>query len=324
MKKILSIDGGGIKGVFPAAVLAEIEEQLDRPLVDYFDLIAGTSTGGIIALGLGLGFSAREILSMYQDNAEKIFPEIKTKKVFGKTRELYRISVEAMYSADPLKQLLRDRFQGKLLGQSKTRLMICSTNLQNGRVNVFKTAHHERLHTDYKIPAVDIALATSAAPILFNPHEMPNRVNCVDGALWGNNPMGFAAVEAVNYLEWPRDEVAILSLSCTSEPPDYGNLAGRDRIGGRDWGMGLIRLAMDSQSDASMGMAIHVLGDMKVERIKRINPIVPQDMFSLTGTKRLDELKALGRDCAKREFMNIKELFFADPAPEFIPEHKLG
>ena len=72
LKKILSIDGGGIKGVFPAAFLAEIEEKLGEPIIDYFDLIAGTSTGGIIALGLGLGFSPREILSMYEDNAEKI------------------------------------------------------------------------------------------------------------------------------------------------------------------------------------------------------------------------------------------------------------
>ena len=73
MFKILSIDGGGIKGIAPASFLANIEERTGKKIIDYFDLIVGTSTGGIIALGLGLGFSAREILSLYIDNGEKIF-----------------------------------------------------------------------------------------------------------------------------------------------------------------------------------------------------------------------------------------------------------
>src|SRR5262245_37057247 len=73
MKRILSLDGGGIKGVFPASFLAELEQNLDRPIGDYFDLIVGTSTGGIIALGLGLGLSAKEVLSFYEDHGPRIF-----------------------------------------------------------------------------------------------------------------------------------------------------------------------------------------------------------------------------------------------------------
>jgi len=73
VKKILSIDGGGIKGVFPASFLASIEEQIGGKVSDYFDLIVGTSTGGIIALGLGLGFSAKDILSFYEERGPEIF-----------------------------------------------------------------------------------------------------------------------------------------------------------------------------------------------------------------------------------------------------------
>ena len=200
--------------------------------------------------------------------------------------------------------------------------MICATNLMTGRVNVFKTAHHKNLETDYLIPAEHIALATSAAPIFFNPHSMPDGNTLVDGALWGNNPIGFAAVEAVNYLEWPREEVAILSVSCTGDAPEFAKLAGAD-IGGKDWGMGLLDLAMASQSHASMGTAMHVLGDMKPERIKRIEPIMPKDMFSLTGIERVRELKALGRDWAKHEKKNIEALFFKEKAEKFEPIHKL-
>ncbi len=71
--QILSLDGGGLRGMFSAAVLARLEEDLDVRVVDHFDLIAGTSTGGIIALGLGLGMSPRDILQFYTDHGPRIF-----------------------------------------------------------------------------------------------------------------------------------------------------------------------------------------------------------------------------------------------------------
>ena len=79
MFKILSIDGGGIRGIIPAKILALAEEELKRNnhacrICDYFDLICGTSTGGIITIGLALGMPAYEILSLYRDNAKIIFP----------------------------------------------------------------------------------------------------------------------------------------------------------------------------------------------------------------------------------------------------------
>ena len=67
VRKILSLDGGGIRGVFPAAFLAKLEEQIGAPIASYFDLIAGTSTGGIIAIGLGLGIPASDILKLYEE-----------------------------------------------------------------------------------------------------------------------------------------------------------------------------------------------------------------------------------------------------------------
>ena len=73
--RILSLDGGGIRGVFPAALLAKLQENLDHPIASYFDLIVGTSTGGIIALGLGLGLSAADILRLYEDQGPAIFDQ---------------------------------------------------------------------------------------------------------------------------------------------------------------------------------------------------------------------------------------------------------
>src|ERR1700730_19202618 len=73
--RILSLDGGGIRGVFPAALLARLEQHLDAPIGSYFDLIAGTSTGGIIAIGLGLGLSAKDILKFYAERGPAIFDQ---------------------------------------------------------------------------------------------------------------------------------------------------------------------------------------------------------------------------------------------------------
>lgn len=75
-RKILAIDGGGIKGAFPAAFLAAIEDATGRRIADHFDLIAGTSTGGIIALGLGLGLSARDILRFYEEHGRQVFGQV--------------------------------------------------------------------------------------------------------------------------------------------------------------------------------------------------------------------------------------------------------
>ena len=71
--QILSLDGGGIKGLFSAAVLAKLEEDLNTNITDHFDLIVGTSTGGIIALGLGLGMKPQEIVQFYVESGPQIF-----------------------------------------------------------------------------------------------------------------------------------------------------------------------------------------------------------------------------------------------------------
>ncbi len=153
--RVLALDGGGIKGAFGASLLADFEETLGEPLVDYFDLIAGTSTGGIIALGLGLGLSAADILAFYEEQGPV---------VFDGGRGLVGRLVGARYDSRPLREALQSVFGDRVLGEAKTRLIIPATNLDTGEVRVFKTAHHERFERDYKAHVVDVALATAAAP----------------------------------------------------------------------------------------------------------------------------------------------------------------
>ena len=181
MRRILTIDGGGIKGVFPASFLAALEDRLGEPIAQYFDLIAGTSTGGIIAIGLGLGLTSHEILQLYCENARRIFPQSRGLSVRGVFR--------AKYAKTGLRQVLTEVVGGRLLGESLTRLVIPSLNLASEKVHIYKTSHAAGLLNDYKIPAVEVALATVAAPSYFPIHLSPEGVPFIDGGVWARNPV---------------------------------------------------------------------------------------------------------------------------------------
>jgi len=219
VKKILAIDGGGIKGVYPAAFLASIESHIDGRVADYFDLIVGTSTGGIIALGLGLGMTAHDVLGFYKQYGPEVFPGHPI------LRHLRQV-VQSKYSASPLKQALIETFGERRLGESTKRLVIPSVDLISGNVYLFKTAHRSNYRNDYRVKAVDVAMATAAAPTYFPIHWFQSGLPLVDGGMWANNPTGLAVVEAIGPLDWDRSEIRILSLGCTTEPLSI-------RLGGR-------------------------------------------------------------------------------------------
>jgi patatin-like phospholipase/acyl hydrolase len=138
MRRILVMDGGGIKGVVPASFLARVEESLPEKVAAYFDLIVGTSTGGIIALALGLGLSASETLAFHEQHGPKIF--------CGNPRfRAWRRWFRAKYDPQPLRSALEAVFGRRTLGESTKRLVIPSFNIDTGEVHVWKTSHHARL-----------------------------------------------------------------------------------------------------------------------------------------------------------------------------------
>src|SRR5215471_11025270 len=161
MFRILSLDGGGIKGAFSASVLATLEEDTGQGIAEHFDLITGTSTGGIIALGLGLGMSARDILKFYAESGATIFPSTSlVQRTRGAVRQLFK----PKHSHTALRAALHGVFGERKFGESKSRLVIPTYDAIAGRIFLLKTAHHERFKYDINTPAVDVALATSAAP----------------------------------------------------------------------------------------------------------------------------------------------------------------
>ncbi|HLH36409.1 MAG TPA: CBASS cGAMP-activated phospholipase [Alloacidobacterium sp.] len=305
--RILSIDGGGIKGVFPAAFLAELEKSLPEPIYRYFDLIAGTSTGGIIALGLGLGLSASAITSFYEKYGPSIFPAAFLSTPMRLVRQIF----SSKYSPDALRIALEGEYKHSTLGDSKVRLLIPSFNVNNGEVHIYKTRHHERFRTDFRVSMVDVALATTAAPTYFPTHKGAGQALYIDGGLWANNPVGNAVVEAVSWLGISPQRMRVLSLGCTQFPASLTGLSG-----GRDWLRKALEVALRGQSGGSLGIAYSLVSH---ERVIRINPAVPANKFKLDKAKTIPELAAYGYLEARKASSDLIPLFFSEPAQPFTP-----
>jgi len=123
--RILSLDGGGIKGTFTAAVLAELEQMTGKRIADHFDLITGTSTGGLIAIALGLGIPAKEILKFYEDKGPAIFPMV---GLHGRVKHSLSWWFGPKFSATDLRNAIGSVLGNRKLGESKCRLVIPSFN----------------------------------------------------------------------------------------------------------------------------------------------------------------------------------------------------
>ncbi len=312
VRRILSIDGGGIKGVFPAALLATLEDSIGKPIADYFDLIVGTSTGGIIALGLGLGIPASKVLKFYEDYGPDIFQQ--KKRLFD-----LRPWLASKYSDIPLRHALEETFHDLRLGDSHHRLVIPAYNLDTGEAYLYKTAHHQKFERDYKEFAITVALATSAAPTFFPTHLSKGGTAFVDGGMWANNPAIVGVIEAEKTLGWNPQTTRLLSLGCLKDPATPGKER-NSPVGRLRWARPLIDVFMSGQTSFSLGAAKLFLGE---ENVLRIDPIVQKNRFSMDGTENIKILKGLGQNEARKSLPKLRQMFLDEPAPEFVPEWQL-
>ena len=205
--QILSLDGGGLRGIFAASALAQLEQDFDTKIIDHFDLVAGTSTGGLIALGLAAGRSPQEVLDFYLREARAIFPSSRLRRL----RRLWRpYRPEALRAA--LDQILGDR----TLGDSPVRLAIPSFDQTSNDVYLFRTPHLPSLRRDHRERMADVGMATSAAPTFLPAHRIGG-LRLIDGGVWANNPTMVAVVEAIASCGVPAGNVHVLNIGTTTE-----------------------------------------------------------------------------------------------------------
>ena len=286
---ILALDGGGTRGIYSAQVLAELEDRFDVPIRDRFDLIAGTSTGSIIAGAAATCVPMAEVVELFEKRASRIFPR----------KPLHFGFFGSRYSQKPLEEVLRDCLPDATMGEISTPLMVTGSDISTGEVQVFKSRYLADLSFPYvrdgDIPLVEAILASSAAPTYFDPVQVGGGL-LADGGLWANNPSILAVTEAMSKFRRPVEQIHILSVGTGHSV----NMYRQRRFWGIFTGWGhkkLISYFLNLQSQSSSNMAKLILG----ERYVRLDPEIED--WSLDGTAHLGNLKAL----AVRDFTHRSE-----------------
>ena len=251
-KTILSIDGGGIRGIIPALLLEFIEEQADRPIASLFDVIAGTSTGGIIALGLtcpnesgGARYRAADLVNMYDEQGARIFPH----EMLGKVRQLF----EAKYSSRGRLGVLEEKLGTTRMSHALTEVLVTSYDIW-GRAPVFfrSSLASEDRERDYLMR--DAAAATSAAPTYFQPVRLPSPGSgpdyvLVDGGVFANNP-GMCALVDRTTVGGDAENAFMVSLGTGTLTRHFSYRHAR-RWGLLGWSQRVLDVVFDGISDAT-------------------------------------------------------------------------
>jgi patatin-like phospholipase/acyl hydrolase len=305
MKKILSIDGGGIRGLIPALVLSEIESKTGKAVADCFDLIAGTSTGGILTLGFarndGNGkpeYTAKDLADIYQSRGKDIFPRSLWKgvsSVGGLADELY--------SHEGIEKVLSEYFANYSLDSCLVNTLITSYDIKN-REPLFLKSWRREFHS---VKMKDAARSTSAAPTYFEPAQVPigekNRV-LVDGGVFINNPTVSAYAEARKIFP-NENNFFVLSLGTgeLNRPIDYNEA--------KDWGKArwlipLLNCMFDGVSDAADYQMKTFLGD-KYIRLQSSLSIASDDMDNVTNDN-IQHLKTEAENLINRNQEEIKKI----------------
>ncbi len=249
---VLSLDGGGIKGLYTARVLQHFEETYSIKVSDCFDLICGTSTGGLITLGLASGHSAKSIGDFYENRGKHIFPYMNSV-----VRELHYYKSLIITSKYPGSQLRREveSFLGKDLKMKDLDIDVCipTYDVSRGKPVMFKKSSNPDYTYDLDLSLVDVALATSAAPSYFPMHSIVGTQNrngyYIDGGIWANDPSICGLLEVIR--EKPvenRKQIKILSISAIPVSAAITKPSSH-RYSFRNWGAKLFDYSAQAQSE---------------------------------------------------------------------------
>lgn len=270
LTRILSIDGGGIRGILPGQILVSLEDKLkkldnkpDAAIADYFDLIAGTSTGGILAcmyLCPSEGnkkrprFSAKKAVELYLDRGDEIFDV----SLWQKLRSMGGVSDEK-YSADELEEALQDYIGDLKLDKLLKACLITSYDIKRKKGHFFRS-HKAKVDAAYNFFVKDVARATSAAPTYFEVARVKGNDNqvypLIDGGVFVNNPALCAYAEARNIkLDAHRNkpkaaDMVILSIGTGGSSKEHGYEYKKSKNWGAvEWVKPIIDIMMSGVAD---------------------------------------------------------------------------
>jgi len=317
--RILSIDGGGIRGILPAKILAELERRYcgGRPAGDFFDLITGTSTGGIIALGLATGQTGKRILDLYMHHGGEVFPRSWMHRFrIGRKIVWLRGLRHYAYDPRPLRKYLTQVFGNGVIGDATRRLCVPSFDGFT-EVYIFKTPHHKDYKKDWRDKLVAAAMATAAAPTFFPAYQDGGRY-FADGGVWANNPVMIGLVDALACHQLNRRQIHILSLGSGDTEL---RITRKQILKGGVWHWReIISSAMHLQSQNATGQAGLLIGRDQLIRLNA--PAMPENPMEMDDHFRShNELPAIAVSLVDEHGDQIRDRFLTEIAEPYHAFH---
>lgn len=295
--RILSLDGGGIRGVIAAVILAEVEKIVKVPLNSYFDLIAGTSTGSILASAIALGKKSEEIIQLYRQRGKRIFPYT---SIFSPQRlslmVKYGLSAPK-YSDRGLIEVLQREFGNTKIGDIKSpKLLITAYDTIDREFIVFKNWQTYKPWSN--TPLWEVCVCSSSAPTFFPAHFLTTEsktYSLIDGGIGANNPSACAIAEALR-LDYPIRDISVLSIGTgdVTQPIRFNKV--------RNWGLiqwiwqgRLIEVLMDASADVNDYISRQVMnppemGNEASPRYFRLQPKTMKDAIDDASDENINRL----------------------------------
>jgi len=310
---ILSLNGGGIRGLFQAEFLSLLKKELDNPIYTYFDLIAGTSTGAIIGMALALDIHPQLIVEMYRKDGSAIF-----------NNNFWDVITKGgRYDQNVLKSKLESIFGAKQLQNCKTKVIFTATSIDHFTHRIFTNSEE---NSDKDLSVTDVVLSSSAAPTYFNSVKLLGANSAfVDGGMWVNNPALLAVLYANKKLNIPIDHIKLISIGTGKIPQglsfDKFNNIRPYSLKSIDSVLSIMFNSQASYADEYMGLLID-----KDNRVV-VNPTLKTSISMDDTTTAISELPPLAESEFIQKKDKIKELISAKKGDygylkriDFVPE----
>ena len=276
--RILCLDGGGIRGVMSSRMLQKVEELLGSPLKDHFDLVAGTSTGSILAVGIALGKSPEELLNLYLKRGLEIFP-YQTLTSPKRLSLVFQYGLSAPKFSDAgLMNVLKEEYGETTLAEltpepdnltDSLKVLVPSYDTESRNPVMFKSWSHDRWYAD--VPVWEVCLSSASAPTYFPAHKIERngkKYSLIDGGVCANNPVSCALAEGVRLLRQSSnksaagviDEIKILSIGTgdPASPIPWEKVRGWGLV---QWGLRIADVFMDAPPDIHRYVAEQIIGN---------------------------------------------------------------
>ena len=304
--RILSLDGGGIRGLITALWLRELESILGGPVRDHFDLIAGTSTGSILACAIAMGKRPDEIIDLYETRGQIIFPGLAGRVWSGLKRTFTDGLSQPKYDGEGLDSELRAAFGTSTFGSLAKKTLVVSYDTVRREARIFKSWRSD--HDYVTCPVWQIVRSSCSAPTYFPAFDL--KINgasnsMIDGGVSANNPTACAIAEGVRMNEGlppsqriPLERFVVLSLG-TGALTRPISLQSAQEWGALEWAVPIIDVLFDGSADATDYIAAQLLETKNYCRLQTDLDDAYDDMDNASPTN-INALKGVAEQYLQR------------------------